>query len=550
VRVVIDAGLMRVPRFSPRTGMSRLQTVRVTRASADQRRGRAGRTAPGVCYRLWSAPEEHGLVPFNTPEILVSDLAPLALDLAAAGVRHPEELRWLDPPPAPPWTQAVALLQWLGATDAEGGITTHGRRMAALPVHPRLAHMLLEARHLGLTGLAADLVALLADRDLARRADGPTGGRTVLPSVDIRLRIDALHRGRGVPGFEVDAGALRRAQAEAREWRKRLHATADGAEDDAGRLLAFAYPDRIGRRRGPSGAFLLRTGRGATLPPEQPLATEQYLVAAELDDEGSESRIRLAAPLEAEAVRQLAQRDGVTEDEIEWDDTTRAVVSRQVRRLGAIILEERHLSAPDPGRVESVLTEAIRRYGVAALPWSDSALALRSRLAFLHHLDRSWPDLSDSALLGSLEVWLGPELATIRRLTDLSRADLAGALLRLVPWDRRARLEQLAPERIEVPSGSRIAIDYSNPEAPVLAVRLQEVFGLQETPRIGGGRVPLTLHLLSPAYRPVQVTRDLASFWKSAYFDVRKDLRGRYPKHHWPEDPLQAEPVRGAKRRL
>lgn len=551
VRVVVDGGLMRVPRFSPRTGMTRLQTVRVTRASADQRRGRAGRTAPGVCYRLWAAHEEHGLIPFGTPEILATDLAPLALDLAAAGVRDPAELAWLDPPPAAAIEQARELLVLLGGLDDQGRLTDHGRRMAGLPLHPRLAHMALEARRLGHAPLAADLAALLGDRDIARRSPA-SGDRSPLPDVDVRLRLDALSTGRTAPGFEVDHGALRRVRSEAAEWRRRLGARGkDRIETDAaGLLLALAYPDRIGQRRaGESGRFLLRNGRGATLPADQPLAREDYLVAAELDDTGSESRILLAAPLAAADLEHLSSHAMTTSDEVTWDSESRTVSARRVRRFGAIILEQTALPNPDPALIHRALIDGIRADGLAVLPWSDRAGRIRERLAFLHRLDPAWPDVSDAALLGQLESWLGPALAGVRRKGDLDRLDLAEALLAMLPWGQRTRLDGLAPERITVPSGSAIAIDYGDPAAPVLAVRLQEVFGLVETPAIGGGRVPLTMHLLSPAYRPVQVTRDLASFWKSGYFDVRKDLRGRYPKHHWPEDPLTADAVRGTRRR-
>ncbi|HEX9166479.1 MAG TPA: ATP-dependent helicase HrpB [Gemmatimonadales bacterium] len=550
VRVVVDGGLMRVPRFSPRTGMGRLETVRVTRASADQRRGRAGRTAPGLCYRCWAPHDDLGLMPFGTPEILSSDLAPLALDLAAAGVTDPLDLAWLDPPPAAAFTQARELLTMLDALDAEGRITPHGRRMASLPLHPRLAHLAIEARRLGMAALAADLAALLSDRDIARRADGQTGGRAAIPDADVRLRLEALTTGRAPGGLEIDAGALRRVRGDAAEWRRRLGATARDRSDlgAAGRLLAVAYPDRIAQRRaGEAGRFLLRNGRGASLPPGQPLGREDWLVAAELDDAGSESRIILAAPLDSEDVAALAEGATETTEEVRWDQASGRVTARKLTRLGALVMQERAVSDPDASLVRTALLDAVRREGLGILPWNDSATRLRQRLAFLRRLDPAWPDVADAALLEQLEDWLAPRIGDARK--GLSEVNLGEALVGLLDWERRRRLEELAPERWEVPTGSMIAIDYADPGAPVLAVRLQEVFGMTETPRIGGGRVPLVMHLLSPAYRPVQVTRDLANFWRSGYFDVRKDLRGRYPKHHWPEDPLTAEPVRGAKRR-
>jgi ATP-dependent helicase HrpB len=554
VRVVVDGGLMRVPRFSPRTGMGRLETVRVTRASADQRRGRAGRTAPGICYRCWAPHDGLGLVPFGTPEILSSDLAPLALDLAVAGVADPLDLAWLDPPPAAAFTQARGLLTMLGALASDGRISPHGRRMASLPLHPRLAHLALEAKRLGHAALAADLAALLSDRDIARRpAPSPRaerGGHGAVPDTDVRLRLDALATGRAPRGFEVDAGALRRVRADAAEWRRRLGTTPSDRTDPAaaGRLLAMAYPDRIAQRRaGEAGRFLLRNGRGASLPPGQPLGREDWLVAAELDDAGSESRIILAAPLGADDIAVLAEGATDTGEEIRWDRASGRMLARKVVRLGALVLQENLISEPEPSLVRAALLDAIRREGLGILPWNESATRLRQRLAFLQRLDPAWPDVADAALLEQLEDWLAPRLGDAR--SGLREVDIGSALLGRLDWERRRHLEELAPERWQMPTGSNIAIDYADPDAPVLAVRLQEVFGMTETPRIGGGRVPVVMHLLSPARRPVQVTRDLASFWRTGYFDVRKDLRGRYPKHHWPEDPLTAEPVRGAKRR-
>ena len=534
VRVVIDSGLARVPRFSPRSGMARLETVRVSRASADQRRGRAGRIAPGVCWRLWAEAAAAELRPFDTPEILEADLAPLALELADAGVTDPAELRWLDPPPAAALAQARELLAELGALDTAGRITPHGRAVAELALHPRLAHMLIRARVLGMAGLACDLVALLGERDILRGVDD---------QADITLRLEALRRG----DPRASPSGLRRARAEAALLRRRLGVRAERGEPAApaaGLLLALAYPDRIGQRRPPApGRFLLRTGLGAYLSPGDPLGLEDYVVAAELDGRPRESWIFLAAPLaRADLERELGDQV-VSEDIVTWDDTADAVVARRRERLGAIVLADAPLRDPDPGAVSAALLGRVARDGVGALPWGPSALRLRSRLRFLHRLDPRWPDVSDEALAGSLAEWLGPSLMGVRRRDELARVDLAALLLGRLSAAQRGALETLAPTHLEAPSGSRVPIDYGDPEAPVLSVRLQEVFGLTETPRVGGS-VPLTLHLLSPAHRPVQVTRDLASFWRTTYFDVRKDLKGRYPKHHWPDDPLQAEPTR------
>lgn len=543
VRVVVDGGLARVPRYSPRTGMTRLATVRVSRASADQRRGRAGRQAPGVCYRLWGAHEDAVLVQHSTPEILEADLAPFALELAAAGVADPSELMWLDLPRPAALAEARALLTQLGALDAGGRITPHGRRLNRFALHPRLAHMVIAGRALGAGGRACELAALLSERDVLRRHEGPT-------DADLGLRLDVL-RG-ALERADVDPDALRRVRAEARLCGKAGGGAAEGAEASPvspGVLLALAYPDRIAQRRpGVNGRFLLRNGQGAFLDP-QALAQADHLVAAELDGRPRESRIFLAASLSRDEIETHFASDIVRQDVFEWDEAARAVVARRRRRLGALVLQETALPDPDPAAVTGVLLEGIRRHGVARLPWGESARRLRARLAFLHRLDASWPDVSDAALSGSLERWLGPWIGGLRRLDSLERVDLGEALRQMVPWGLRDVLEQLAPTHVQVPSGSRIQVDYTDPDTPVLAVRLQELFGARETPLVAGGRVPLTLHLLSPARRTVQVTRDLAGFWRTTYFEVRKDLKGRYPKHHWPEDPLSAAPTRHVRRR-
>jgi ATP-dependent helicase HrpB len=538
VRVVVDSGLMRVPRFSPRTGMTRLETVTVSRASAEQRAGRAGRVAPGVCWRMWPEALHAGLVPHGTPEILDADLAPLALELAAWGVADPAELAWLDPPPAAAFAQARALLAELGALDPAGAVTPHGRRMAALPVHPRLAHMTLRAKELGLGGLACDLAALLSERDVFRRGDGP-------PDADLRLRLEALRdlaANRRVRG-SADVGALRRVQGEAREWRRRLGVRGeDGDPSAAGLLLALAYPDRIGQRRaGRPGRYRLRNGRGAALQEGDPLAASAFLVAAELDGTGRESRVYLAAPVELEEIERHFADQVETEEAVAWDAEARAVRARRRERLGALVLREAPLPDPNPDRVSAALLEGIAAAGLDALPWSKGARQLRERMALMHRHDQSWPDVSDSALLEGLAEWLGPYVYGLTRWDEVQRLDLSDILLNLLGWERRTALDDLVPSHLEVPSGSRIPIDYGDPDAPVLAARLQELFGMTETPRVAGGRVPLVIHLLSPAHRPVQVTRDLASFWRTGYFDVKKDLKGRYPKHYWPDDPLQAQ---------
>ena len=550
VTVVVDAGLARVPRFSPASGMTRLETVRVSRAGAEQRRGRAGRLAPGVCYRLWEEHEHHHLLPQATPEILEADLAGLALELADAGVSDPAALRWLDTPPAAAFAQARELLAQLGAIDpATGRITAHGRRMAALPIHPRLAHMMLGAVPLGLGALACDLAALVGERDLLRH-DG--GAR----DADVRPRVEALRERGGAGAPAVDRDLLRHARASAAHYRRLLRlppdeTTAAADVERCGVALALAYPDRVAQRRpGTDGRYLLRNGRGARFAEPQPLAAAPYLVAAELDGQQRESRIFLAAPLDEAELLQLVGDQVEVRDEVAWDAEAGVVRALRQVRLGAIVLREGTLHDPDPDAVAAALLEGVAAAGVAGLPWPGRAQALRARVAFLARLDPgAWPDLSDARLAATLGEWLAPHLRGLRRRDDVRRVDLARVLEGMLTWEQRAALDEQAPTHLVVPTGSRIAVDYGDPEAPALAVRLQELFGLAETPRVGGGRVPVTLHLLSPAHRPVQVTRDLAGFWRSSYFDVRREMKGRYPKHHWPDDPLRAEPTRRAKPR-
>lgn len=537
VRVVVDSGFSRLPRYSPRSGMTGLATVRVSRASADQRRGRAGRLGPGLCYRLWPAAEDAQLLPAAPPEILESDLAPFALDLAAAGVADPADLRWLDPPPAGAFAEARGLLTQLGALGPDGRITTHGQAMARLALHPRLAHMVIRGTELDAGRTACALAAILTERDLLRWTDGT-------PDADLALRVELL-RGT-IERHDVDRDALRRAQTEARRCEK---GHAPGGEAlSVGVLAAFAYPDRVGRRRkGAGGRYLLRNGQGATVDP-QPMAREEFLVAADLDVRGRENRVLLAAPLTLEEIKEHFANAIATEDVIEWNAETRSVMCRRRNRLGAIILGDAPLDEPDPARVTAVLLNRIHEEGLGVLPWSEAGRQLRARLAFLHRIDAAWPDVSDGTLLGTMDRWLTPALAGLRRFDEPNRIDLEELLRRRLGWEQRAKLDEWAPPHIQVPSGSRIQVDYSDPDAPVLAVRLQEMFGLSDTPRVGLGRIPVTLHLLSPARRPVQVTRDLAGFWRNTYFEVRNDLKGRYPKHHWPDDPLEAEPRRHAKR--
>jgi ATP-dependent helicase HrpB len=541
VGIVIDAGLSRIPSFSARTGMSRLRTVRVSRASADQRRGRAGRTAPGVCYRLWPAEEDVGLLEHDRPEILDADLTPLALDLALAGIVDASTLRWLDAPPSPALAHARELLRQLGALSPDLRITEHGRSMARLGTHPRLAHMLLRGRDRGIGATACAVAALLDERD--------SGRGSLVREVDVRARISRSVSRDSVSDDDRDRSHRMRAQAE--RWRRALGVDDPRPdEDDAGLLIALAFPDRIAQRRpGSRERFLLRNGLGVELPDGSPFSRVEYLAVAEVDGRRPHAGIVLAAPLSVAEIEDLFSDQTVREEVVEWDDGAGVVTAVRRERLGALVLRESAAGAGNDALVADALLRGLTANQRLDFRWPASAQRIRERLAFLHAHVPGWPDVGDAALAASAGEWLLPHLFGLRRRAQVEALDLSALLLARLRWQQRAQLDALAPASLEVPSGSSIRVDYSDPLSPVLAVRLQELFGLTETPAIALGTVPLTLHLLSPANRPVQVTRDLAGFWRSSYFDVRRELRGRYPKHEWPEDPLRALPTRRAKRR-
>ncbi|QJD84399.1 ATP-dependent helicase HrpB [Cohnella herbarum] len=540
VTVVIDSGLSRVSRFSPRTGMSRLDTVAVSAASADQRRGRAGRVMPGTCYRLWSREEQMGLSPISVPEILEADLAPLLLELSAWGVQDASELSWLDEPPLPALQQARDLLVQLGALDKSGkSVTAHGKRIAEAGRHPRIAHMLLRAISIGLGGLGSEMAVLLGERDFVRYEGKP-------PNADIRVRLEAL---RGIGPYAADDAAKRRLGEEIKRLRREydLKPTKENEENDSvqdcGLLLAFAYPDRIGRQRD-NGKYLLSGGRGAEFGGGQALSHEKWIVVAEVDDSGTDSRIRLAAPVSFEQLAVHLKQEMSEETHIYWDAESKSVRGRSRKRLGALLLEETPINRPSSDLMLRALLAGIREEGLALLPWTKAARQFQERTIFARLQDASWPDLSDEALIDTLEQWLAGYAEGMKGRSDLQRLNLKDLLESMLTWDQRRELDEYAPTHWVVPSGTRVPIDYSDLASPFVAVRLQELFGLPETPRIAGGRVSLTLHLLSPAQRPVQVTRDLASFWNNAYFEVRKELKSRYPKHYWPDNPLEAEATR------
>jgi ATP-dependent helicase HrpB len=544
VRAVVDGGLARVPAFEPATGMSRLETVRVTQAGAEQRRGRAGRTAPGVCYRLWSEAEHRALAPRPTPEILAADLAPLALELALWGTRDAASLAWLDPPPAPALAEARALLARLGALDESGAITPHGRAMAGFGAHPRLAHMMLAARDMGAGALAADLAALLEERDAWR------AGGSAPREIDLAPRLAALAGRRPPAGF--DAGALDRARRMAAIWRRQLGG-GKGSEpgDSAGVLVALAYPDRIAQRRGPPGSFRLANGRGATVDAADPLAAAAFLAVADLDGDRQSARIFRAAPITRAEIERVFAARIATRDVVEWDAREEAAVARRRTQLDALVLADRALAEPPAEAVIAAVLSGIRALGLSCLPWTREAEALRARVGFLRRVEGAaagWPDFSDPALLDTLETWLAPFLGGIARRAAFKGIAVEAALKSVLGREALLRLDREAPTHWRLPSGRVVPIGYSG-AAPVLAARIQEMFGATATPAIAGGRVPLVLHLLSPAGRPIQVTQDLVGFWRRGYAEARGDLRGRYPRHYWPLDPTVAAPTSRAKPR-
>jgi ATP-dependent helicase HrpB len=532
VRVVVDSGLARVPRYEPDVGLTRLETVRVSRAAADQRRGRAGRTEPGVCYRLWDAPQTASLEPANRPEILAADLSGLLLDLADWGAGDPAKLDFLDPPPAAAVAEAKALLAELGAVDAQGRITQVGKSLRQLPLPPRLARMVVDAGAAGAAALAADIAVLLTERGL--------GGN----DVDLAHRLDAFARDRSQRAGE--------ARAMARRWAEMTRAEASPAEPGAaspGAILALAYPDRIAKSRGADGGFLLANGRGARLDVASPLARAPFLAVAEVAGSAAQGRIVLAATLSLAEIEAGQAARIETREETVFDAATASLRARRWRRLGALSLNEQPMTVVPSEDSARLLAQGIARLGIARLPWTKALRQWRDRVMFLRRAEGDeWPDLSD-ATLADAEDWLIALAAGRRALADITSQDLGDALAALLPWDLRRRLEVEAPTHFAAPSGSAVPIDYEAAAGPKLAIRVQELFGLDRHPTVAAGRAPLVIELLSPAHRPVQVTRDLPGFWRGSYASVKAEMKGRYPRHPWPDDPLAAPPTRRAKPR-
>ncbi len=530
VRVVIDSGLARVPRFEPNIGITRLETVRASIAAVDQRRGRAGRTAPGICYRLWEEAATGALPAFSAPEILTADLAPLVLDCARWGVEDAASLAFLDSPPAPALTEARNLLRELGALDADNRLTDTGRTLQSLPLPPRLARMVVEARRSGEGGAAAEIAAVLVERGLGGNA------------VDLTERVRQFRRDRA-----PRASDMRRL---ARGW----GGAPTGGDTEAGPLLALAFPDRIARARGRDGAYLLANGRGATLDPTERLAREEFLAVAEIVGAAATARIVSAAALTRAEVETIAAGRISESTDVTFDTQARALRARRTRRYAAIVLDQQPLAVPADDASARVLARGIAGIGIAALPWTKALDQWRTRIGFLRRAEGGgsdagiWPDMSDTALAASTETWLAPHLTGITGMAQIDGGLLDTALKALLPWDQQQRLDREAPTHFTAPTGSRIAVDYSG-DTPAIAIRVQELFGLADHPSIAQGRIPLTLELLSPAHRPIQITRDLPGFWRGSWAAVRADMRGRYPRHVWPEDPAGAAPTTRAKPR-
>ncbi|MEV6216105.1 ATP-dependent helicase C-terminal domain-containing protein [Nocardia sp. NPDC051833] len=590
VRAVVDSGLSRVPRIDHRRGLSGLATVRVSAAVAEQRAGRAGREAPGHAWRCWPEYEHQTLPAYPEPEIRTAELTRLALELACWGTPDGTGLAWWDAPPEGGLAAGRAVLHALGALDDADRITDRGRAMAALGLHPRLARALLDgAAHVGARA-AAEMVALMDDDSLAPGVDATAALRALraerpprwtrevqrlvrlIGARDVSAGTDenresatdgSLAAGRGrrgaatagggrgteaVGGGNAESGTTGHGGAQDSGDTRRGVGSSGSAAESAALLIALAHPERLARRRANGASYLMAGGTAVTLPPGSGLAAAEWLAVAVADrDPGrAEGRIRLAAIADEDLARAAAPGLVTRADEVRWESGD--VVARRVERLGAIVLSEKALREPDSRLLAVAVRAGLRSEGLGLLRWDEDARGLRQRLDFLHRtLGAPWPAVDDDTLLADLDLWLGPELATVRRRSDLARIDAGTALRRLLPWPEAVRLDELAPERLEVPSGSRIRLDYSA-DPPVLAAKVQEIFGWTQPPTLAGGRVPIVLHLLSPAQRPVAVTADLPSFWQNGWPQVRADLRGRYPKHAWPEDPTTVTAHRGTAR--
>ncbi len=550
IRVVVDAGRARNPRFDPQSGMTSLFTEPVSLAGATQRQGRAGRLEPGICYRLWDKAGEGAFRQFSQPEILDADLAPLALDLANWGIHDPDALNWLTAPPTGPFDQGRDLLRLLQAIDAQDRITAHGREMAKLPMHPRLAHMVIEGAKSGWANSACNVAALLTDRDIAQR-----NGRDRV-AVDLTLRVSAL-KGEQT-SLPINRNALSRTRALAKQWLRRVpknirldHGRDLSPDEQIGALVALAYPDRIAERRpGRESRYRLSNGKGAALPAEDALRDAPYLAIASVSGEARDARIRIAAPISGATIEHLFENEIWEGETATWDSQSRSVIARRQKRLNAVVLNDTPAKNIPGDQIANALIDGIRDIGLDCLPWSKEATEWRRRVLCFHQATGSGPDMSDSVLLETLEDWLLPYLADMSRLQHLKSLDMLAILKTQLDWSAQQTMDKQVPSHFTVPSGSSIRIDYTDPMAPVLPVKLQEMFGATETPSIIDGAIALSIHLLSPAGRQLQITQDLQAFWSNTYQQVKAEMKGRYPKHPWPDNPLAAAPTRHTKNKM
>jgi len=550
VEAVVDSGRARKPLFQASNGLTRLQLQWISKASAAQRTGRAGRLGPGHCYRAWTASFEQRLEDFTVPEILTADLASTVLEVAAWGVNDPQQLNWFDLPPAGHWQQASELLQGLGAIDSQGQISAQGREMSVLPVHPRLAHMLMQAQGQQGQQMVADIAALLTERDPLKRQPGN------IPSVDLALRLTALSQWRHHQSNKgADVKALQRLDKLSKQFLRLLPANTTVQPDkalSAGAYLSMAYPDRIAKRRANGADYLMSSGRGVTLPEDDPMVNEQYLVIANLDAGKRDGRAWLAASIDDTEIEKLFEQQIHNQRMTFWDDQTQKVVARERRMLGQVILSDSAVALQRDDPVIGILLEQVNKQGLSMFAENSKLDSLRARIQTLRKLNTEgdWPDVSESGLLSSLDQWLVVWLDNVTSLKQLKQIDLVAVFESWLGWEKLQKLNELLPESYRTPAGTQRRIHYDFTEQPVLSVPLQEMLGVADSPVIAAGQLPLVVHLLSPAGRPLQVTADLAAFWQGAYQQVKKEMRERYPKHYWPDDPTKAEATRFTKRHL
>ncbi|WP_421780498.1 ATP-dependent helicase HrpB [Kiloniella litopenaei] len=548
IRIIVDCGFRRSPRFDPSSGLTRLETIRVSRASADQRAGRAGRLEPGICYRLWPEAQNGALALQEKPEIQDADLSSLVLELLNWGTSDPEDLSWCTVPPRAAWKQAMELLRSLGAIDHTDHITDHGKKMSGLPVHPRLAHMLVTGKKEGAGWLACIIAALLTERDIFQQGTSKT-------PTDLLVRIGAFTSKADDKGFRLDSYRVKQVKRTAEQYARALGVKPAKEFDTAfaGGLVSLAYPDRIGKlRKNAVGRFKLSGGKGAEVDELDPLASKPYLVMTEIGGAGASARVYQAIEVSENQIRKFHAKSIVSQDRVRLDDLKGVFLGEKVERIGEVILKAIRVKEPDQDVIKQEILTLVRGKGIALLePDADfEHLCRRVISAGVLAEKGDWPDFSEAGLISTLESWLSPYLDEVTTLKALQSLNLKDILLSFLDWDKRQFLDKNFPERIELPTGNRARVNYVDPKLPILEVRLQELFGLSVTPSIFGGRIPLRLHLLSPARRPLQVTSDLAGFWANTYHDVKKDMKGRYPRHYWPDDPLIAEPTSKTKKNM